>query len=288
MPSALLKDRFPIVTDTYDPKVINAIIDILEQTLSKTSLPQEQTSYAQNPIYNMDSGDQLILVDYTATGAVTVNLVLSKFRRGASVVIKDSGASAGSNNITINASGSDLIDGSSSITLDTDLQSITLMPDGGQNWYILAESLPVTPTELSYLSGVTGPIQTQLDSKLTKDDSRVTGKTAAATILTATVGAADAAFMVLANIQITVSTVHSFGVIVTYTDETNTSRTETLTLSKLGGTLITAITNTDGVGPYTSLAIMIRAKAATNITVQTSGTFTTVTYNAESSVIQLS
>lgn len=117
---------------------------------------------------------------------------------------------------------------------------------------------------------------------------RLTAQTAAAaTVATWTVGANDGTFLVSANVLPTTSTVHSFTVTCTYTDEGNTSRTVTLNFSQLGGTFVTAISNTAGAVPYEGVPIQIRCKAGSTITIGTTGTFTTVTYNVEASIAQI-
>jgi hypothetical protein len=58
----------------------------------------------------------------------------------------------------------------------------------------------------------------------------------------------------------------------------------TLTFSQVAGTFLTAITNVTGAGPYDGLPLHIRCKTATTITVKSTGTFTTVTYNAEARI----
>ena len=111
---------------------------------------------------------------------------------------------------------------------------------------------------------------------------------AVASVAAYTVGATDGSFLVSANVNVTVSTNHNFTVTITYTDETNTSRTLTFGFTQLSGaTLLTAITNATGVGPYESLAYHIRCKASTTITIATTGTFTTVTYNVEGNIAQV-
>ena len=119
---------------------------------------------------------------------------------------------------------------------------------------------------------------------------RVTAQTAAAAgIATFTVGAADATFLVAGNVLVTTSTLHTFTMTVSYTDESNTARVLTLTFSQITGTLLTAITNGTGAGAYEGVPVCIRAKAGTTITFATApgGTYTTVTYNAEGSIIQI-
>lgn len=117
---------------------------------------------------------------------------------------------------------------------------------------------------------------------------RSTAQTAAvASVATYTNGAADGSFLISANINVTTSTLHNFTVTVAYTDETNTARTLTLTFAQLAGTLVTAITNATGAGPYEGIPLHIRCKASTAITIATTGTFTTVVYNVEGYITQI-
>lgn len=116
---------------------------------------------------------------------------------------------------------------------------------------------------------------------------RFTAQAAAKTVLAYTVGSGDRTFTINANILVTTSTLHTFTTTCTYTDEGNTSRTLTLSYSQLTGTFITAITNTTGASAYEGVPVTIRAKAGTSITIATVGTFTTVAYNVEATVIQL-
>lgn len=117
---------------------------------------------------------------------------------------------------------------------------------------------------------------------------RLTGQTAAiASIAPYTVGASDSSFIVQANVNITASTTHNFNIQVAYTDETNTARVLTLPFTQLGGVPITNLTNVTGVSPYSGGAFRIRCKSGTTITPQATGTFTTVTYNLEVTILQV-
>lgn len=117
---------------------------------------------------------------------------------------------------------------------------------------------------------------------------RVTAQTAAAAaIATYTVGAADGTFIVSGNVLVTAAVTASFAMTVTYTDESNTSRTLTLNFSQVNGTLLNTITNVTGTGAYEGVPLQIRCKAATSITFATSGTFTSITYNAEGYIQQI-
>lgn len=118
--------------------------------------------------------------------------------------------------------------------------------------------------------------------------ARSTAQTAAvASVAAYTVGGADGSFEVSANINVTASTTASFTMTVTYTDETNTSRTATFSFVQAGvPTPIQTITNVTGVGAYAGMPLYIRCKASTAITIATTGTFTSVTYNAEGAITQ--
>lgn len=117
---------------------------------------------------------------------------------------------------------------------------------------------------------------------------RSTAQTAAvASVATYTVGASDGSFIVSANVLITTSVTNSFTVTCTYTDEGNISRTLTLNFSQITGVFLTSITNVQGVGAYEGIPLHIRAKASTSITIATTGTFTSVTYNVEGIIQQL-
>lgn len=117
---------------------------------------------------------------------------------------------------------------------------------------------------------------------------RSTAQTAAvASVATYTNGAADGSFVVSANVNVTAATTATIATTCTYTDETNTSRTLTFSFSTTAGTILSSITNVTGVGAYAGIPLHIRCKASTSITIATSGTFTSVTYNVEGFITQI-
>lgn len=116
---------------------------------------------------------------------------------------------------------------------------------------------------------------------------RATAQTAANTNVVTFGVTADGTYQISANVLVTTSTAHSITVTVDYTDESNTARTVTLPFSQLAGTIITAITNVTGAGPYEGVGLTIRVKASTNIVFKTAGTFTTVTYNVDANILKL-
>lgn len=118
---------------------------------------------------------------------------------------------------------------------------------------------------------------------------RSTAQTAAvASVAAYTVGAADGSFYVSCNVLVTTATTHVFSVTCAYTDEGNTARTLTLNFTTSAGTIGTSVTNANGAVPYVGIPVGIRCKAATTITIATTGTFTSVVYNVEGFISQLS
>lgn len=108
-----------------------------------------------------------------------------------------------------------------------------------------------------------------------------------ASVAAFTVGAADGSFLVAANVLITAGNSFSFTVTCVYTDEGSTSRTMTFMFSQpASGTTLT-IANAAGTVNYASYPMLLRAKAGTSITIATTGTFGTVTYNVEGLIQQV-
>lgn len=143
---------------------------------------------------------------------------------------------------------------------------------------------------------------TELKNKLTKINNiatdgwgtetvykhgRSTAQTAAVGSVAAYTPTADGSFIISMNVLVTTSTLHNFTATVAYTDEGNTARTVTLQFSTLAGAFVTAMTNAQGTVPYEGVPLHIRVKASTAITLATTGTFTTVTYNVEGSIRQI-
>lgn len=127
-----------------------------------------------------------------------------------------------------------------------------------------------------------------IDSKIKITTGRSTAQAAAvASVAAVTAPAADGTFLVSANVLVTTSTLHNFTVTCAYTDESNTARTLTLSFSTLAGVFGTAIANAGGAVPYEGVPMHIRVKASTAITIATTGTFTTVTYNVEGLIRQI-
>lgn len=115
--------------------------------------------------------------------------------------------------------------------------------------------------------------------------ARSTGQTAAvASVAAYIVGSADGSFIISSNANITAFVAGTFNVQVAYTDETNTAQTLKLNFSSVTGTLGIALAAT---GPFEGIPANIRCKASTSITISTTGTFTSLTYNVEGYITQI-
>lgn len=87
--------------------------------------------------YDLVETDDTLLVTYTGTGAVTsLTLPTAQTVAGRTIVIKDAGGNAGTNNITIDTEGAQTIDGAATLVISSDYESFTLTCDGS-NWFII-------------------------------------------------------------------------------------------------------------------------------------------------------
>lgn len=93
-----------------------------------------RTEVNDNP-YALTSSDEFVGVKYTTTSAVLITLPEISTINKVKYTIKDEGGNAGTNNIVIERSGTDTIDGQPSITISTNYGSINLYHDNSGKWY---------------------------------------------------------------------------------------------------------------------------------------------------------
>ena len=85
--------------------------------------------------YDLLTTDYILNVTYTSTGAVTsLTLPTAQCVLGRTIVIKDAGGGAGSNNITIDSV--DNIDGAGTYVISSNYDSVTLYCDG-TSWFVI-------------------------------------------------------------------------------------------------------------------------------------------------------
>lgn len=81
--------------------------------------------------YDILATDDILHVTYTATGAVTsITWPTAQMVDGRTLIIKDGGLNAGTNNITIDTEGSETIDGEATLVITSDGESVSLYCDG--------------------------------------------------------------------------------------------------------------------------------------------------------------
>lgn len=165
----------------------------------------------------------------------------------------------------------------SSASVDSDTQLIGLKTITGTSTdyrFAIADLL-------AYIGTTTGSVQVV-------GYGRNAAQTAAVlSIASYTVGASDETLEVSANVLVTASSNHGFTVRFTYTDEGNTVRNQTLNMQLISGSIVPSVANADGAVPHNGVPAHIRCKAGSTVTISTTGTFTSVTYNVEGVIKKL-
>lgn len=160
-------------------------------------------------------------------------------------------------------------DGSSTVAIYADPSTHRLLISG------VGTTGPTGPT------GATGPA----GGVVLSNQAYTAGATGAvASVATATVGGADANYMVVANVNCTAYTAGNFATQVVYVDDTNA----TITVSMQGHFTSGYGTTISGVGNFEGQPLYIRAKAGSTITIKTAGTFTNLTYNVSGAIMLVS
>jgi hypothetical protein len=111
-------------------------VDIVELNTSFSKSVITHTSVV-SATYSILDTDVLISLKYTLTGIATVTLPLSSsVDIGKPYHIIDADGNALNNNITITTSGSDTVNGESSVLINTNYQSVSVYNDGSGKWFI--------------------------------------------------------------------------------------------------------------------------------------------------------
>ena len=103
--------------------------------MANPSVLTQATVSASGSPYAATSTDGLFYVD-TTSGAVTINLAPAT-SVGKSISIKASGGACSSTAATINATGSDTIDGAGTLSIDSSYMNVTLRISAPGSWAII-------------------------------------------------------------------------------------------------------------------------------------------------------
>ena len=99
------------------------------------------------------------------------------------------------------------------------------------------------------------------------------------------VGASDASFDVVGNVNVTASATAAMTMTCTYNDENNTGQVLDMKFTTIGSTLMVISMTASLV--YEGIANRIRCKAGTTITIATAATVTGITYTCEATITQV-
>lgn len=127
------KERYltttPLTATNVEDAINQAAAIATAAATSPPSITATSVNFAMSP-YTVLPTDYLLLVDSTA-GAVSIVVGLASNRNSRDVVVKDDGGVAATNNITINRTGADTIDGDTSYVIDSNRQVYRLSPKTG-------------------------------------------------------------------------------------------------------------------------------------------------------------
>lgn len=109
-------------------------------TVGGSSIPEWQPQFTytatNSATVSVSVSDQTVGIDYSATGTCTVTLpAISSLIQVVNIV--DTGGNAGTNNITINPTGSDTIQGTTTTLMNIDHLSLTFKSNGVDNWMVI-------------------------------------------------------------------------------------------------------------------------------------------------------
>lgn len=125
-------EKLPDFGPAYEVLKMRQLVETLERKFRREVVYQPGTAAAAT--YAMPKNVDFVLVAYSVTGACAVTIPLASDRPNQTIVIKDSGGSASSNNITLTGSASNLIEGATTLVLSGDFETARLRSDGA-SWH---------------------------------------------------------------------------------------------------------------------------------------------------------
>ena len=133
------KDLISSATTSTELGFLSGVTGSVQTQIDSKENKASVTRITQTANYNVSATDDYIGCD-SATPAASFTLTLpdaSTAYSGKRLIIKDEGGLCTSYNIIVNAAGGQTIDGSSSYTLNSNYESVTLICNGTDEWFII-------------------------------------------------------------------------------------------------------------------------------------------------------
>lgn len=117
------KSALKALFETGDTLLQSSFIDLID-----TLCELKRTAVAATPYTQVDDD---IVLGVNVAGAVTINLLaVASVAVGKRLIVKDESGAAGANNITVDASGAELIDGAATSVISTNYGVLRLYCNG--------------------------------------------------------------------------------------------------------------------------------------------------------------
>ena len=108
----------------------------IDQELASSGGADYVTTDVSSTPYTVLAENEILHITHTATAAVTINLrAAATAGDGAWLKIVDAGGNAGTNNVTIDGSGSETINGAETFVISADYAAVEIYTDGS-NWFV--------------------------------------------------------------------------------------------------------------------------------------------------------
>lgn len=132
-----MDERLPDFGETYDPFKMRQMVEVLTRVMGNDPPRAVSLTVVNAATYAILPGNEIIMVDYTATAAAALKLPSASILANRTILVKDRGMNAAANNITVSSQGGEDVDGGASDVLASDGAARSYYSDG-TNWWITA------------------------------------------------------------------------------------------------------------------------------------------------------
>ena len=125
---------------SYDRLLVEDALTTVKNQFKTTSGVFKRMTTISTSTYTLTSFNDIFHVTYTTTGACAITLATAETAIGRTLIFKDAGGNAGTNNITISTEGTQKIDGADTCVIAVNYGYVQLYSNG-TNWYIISSKL---------------------------------------------------------------------------------------------------------------------------------------------------